>query len=116
MIGDEQIQLSWDNLDRYRRNAWTDYNRAITQLSKMQKERKSAPVEELKKSEREERAEIRHREYLKRTVAPLVRWRNNPANADKLASFRQDETGAIVPIDLTPVTPDTQPIPVPEAA
>ncbi|MBC7928726.1 MAG: hypothetical protein H7039_24035, partial [Bryobacteraceae bacterium] len=45
MIGDEQIQLSWDNLDRYRRNAWTDYNRAITQLSKMQKERKSEPAE-----------------------------------------------------------------------
>ncbi|MBC7925670.1 MAG: hypothetical protein H7039_08440, partial [Bryobacteraceae bacterium] len=111
---------SWDNLDRYRRNAWTDYNRAITQLSKMQKERKSEPAEQLKQEEREERAEIRHAEYLKKTVAPLVRWQYTPANEEKLGSLGQTNLFEDAPVQETPEAPsvsmEAQPILTPEAA
>ncbi|MDZ4798581.1 MAG: hypothetical protein SGI92_10500 [Bryobacteraceae bacterium] len=41
VLGKHDYKLSWANLDRYRRNAWLDYNRATEQLRRHQKDRKN---------------------------------------------------------------------------
>lgn len=39
VLGKAEHELSWENIDRCRRHAWLDYNRAVTLLEKMQKQR-----------------------------------------------------------------------------
>jgi len=41
VMGKPEHKLTWENLDRYRRNAWLDYNRATEQLRRHQKDRKN---------------------------------------------------------------------------
>ncbi|MBC7924191.1 MAG: hypothetical protein H7039_00890, partial [Bryobacteraceae bacterium] len=74
-----------------------------------------------------ERAEKRHVEYLKKTVAPLARWDFPPANEEKLGSLGQinlfedtpvQETPPAQPnpVDAQPIPMEAQPILTPEAA
>jgi hypothetical protein len=77
-LGEKQNKLTWENLDRYRRSAWTDYNRSIEQLRKLQRERVDAELRALRLHEKQQR-------YLERTHVPTAR----KVLADtQLASFR----------------------------
>ncbi|MDZ4796533.1 MAG: hypothetical protein SGI92_00115 [Bryobacteraceae bacterium] len=42
VLGKDAYKLTWANLDRYRRNAWLDYNRATEQLRRHQKDHQAA--------------------------------------------------------------------------
>jgi hypothetical protein len=42
LLGRNEHQLNWENMDRYRRNAWRDYNKSVDQLRKLQADRTKA--------------------------------------------------------------------------
>jgi hypothetical protein len=52
-MGDEKNQLTFETLDRYRKNAWLDYERAVRRLEAMQKARREQAIEEKEEELRE---------------------------------------------------------------
>ncbi len=97
VMGQKANRLTWDNLDRYRRAAWLDYNRAVEQLRKLQRDREDAPA-------RAQRAHKAMCEYLERTRVPGI----NPSSSTELASFcpgcQQALEAAPTPHPVTPRT------------
>ncbi len=90
VMGQRSNRLTWENLDRYRRAAWLDYNRAVEQLRRLQKDRLDAELRELRVEK------LRH-EYHRRTH---VGYRNAvPANGaaspnnSQMASFCKETSG-----------------------
>ncbi len=88
-MGDEKNQLTFETLDRYRRNAWLDYDRAARRLEAMQKGRREQDIqekeEELRQAERDKKlAEIR----AVSTAMPVV-YATEHTTSEELASFRK---------------------------
>ena len=88
-MGDEKNQLTFETLDRYRRNAWLDYDRAVRRLEAMQKGRREQDIqekeEELRQAERDKKlAEIR----VVSTAMPVV-YATEHTTSEELASFRK---------------------------
>ncbi len=89
-MGDEKNQLTFETLDRYRKNAWLDYDRAVRRLEAMQKARREQAMEEegeeLRQAEREKKlAEIRAAS----TAMPVV-YATEDTTSEELASFRKN--------------------------
>ena len=89
-MGDEKNQLTFETLDRYRKNAWLDYERAVRRLEAMQKARREQAIqekeEELREAERQNKlAEIRAAS----TATPVVYATEN-TTSEELASFRKN--------------------------
>src|SRR6478609_7352636 len=89
-MGDEKNQLTFETLDRYRKNAWLDYERAVRRLEAMQKARRDQAIqdkeEELREAERQKKlAEIRAAS----TARPVV-YATEQTTCEELASFRKN--------------------------
>jgi hypothetical protein len=89
-MGDEKNQLTFETLDRYRKNAWLDYERAVRRLEAMQKARRDQAIqekeEELREAERQKKlAEIREAS----TAKPVV-YATEDTTSEELASFRKN--------------------------
>jgi hypothetical protein len=92
-MGDPKNELAWTLLARYEQRAQSAYYRAIEQLRKVQNERLSRPVKEL-------RAETAHQQYLKRTVAKPG-WQPpvpaSPAESTQMGSFGRNPEPTVIP-------------------
>jgi hypothetical protein len=77
-LGKPEHQLTWERLDRYRRAAWADYNRAVEQLRRLQHDRLMQPTRQLRA--------CKHTAELTATTAVLPA---TPVNAAIWASFRR---------------------------
>lgn len=87
VMGSEKHQLTFETLDRYRRNAWLDYERAVRRLEAMQKQRREMEIqqkeEELREAQRQQKmAEIRATS----TATPVV-YATEEMTCDELALF-----------------------------
>ncbi len=98
VLGQKSNRLSWENLDRYRRAAWLDYNRAVEQLRRLQKDRLDAEFRELRLHKMRD-------EYYRRTHVA----HGSAVPATKMASFRPEPiniaTGRPEPADTRPPEP-----------
>ena len=121
-MGDEKHQLTFETLDRYRKNAWLDYDRAVRRLEAMQKARREQAIdekeEELREAERQKKlAEIRAAS----TAVPVV-YATEHMTSEELASFRKTNPHVtIVPFnsdfrrnkkgqltgEIVPISPDS---------
>ena len=90
VMGNEKNQLTFETLDRYRKNAWLDYDRAVRRLEAMQKARREQAIqekeEELREAERQKKlAKIRAAS----TAKPVV-FATEQTTSEELASFRKN--------------------------
>src|SRR3954452_3588059 len=125
-MGDEKNQLTFETLDRYRKNAWLDYERAVRRLEAMQKARREQAIhekeEELGEAERQKKlAEI----HAASTARPVV-YATEQTTSEELASFRKNNPNVtFVPFgsdfrrtrtrkltsEIVPIHPETSKIP-----
>ena len=95
-LGDEDNKLTWQLLDRYRRNAWLDYDRAIRRLEAMQKARKEEALREREEQFRELR---REEELAKRRAAATalpIHLLTKETTCDEWALLRQQNPGLLI--------------------
>lgn len=89
-LGDQDNKLTWQLLDRYRRNAWLDYDRAVRRLEAMQKARREEAVrereEELREARREQELAVRRAA----SEAPHLRFLLKEITSEELALLRRD--------------------------
>ncbi len=87
VMGNDKHQLTFETLDRYRKNAWLDYERAVRRLEVMQKARREQAIaekeEELREAERAKKlAQIRAA-----STAVAVVYATEDMSSEELASF-----------------------------
>src|SRR4051794_18398249 len=125
-MGDEKNQLTFETLDRHRKNAWLDYDRAVRRLEAMQKARREQVIQEkedeLREAERQKKlAEVRAAS----TARPVV-YATEQTTSEELASFRKNNpditfvpfgsdfkrtrTGKLTS-EIVPIHPETSKIP-----
>src|SRR5690349_6132116 len=89
-MGDEKNQLTFETLDRYRKNAWLDYDRAVRRLEAMQKARRDQAVQEKEEELREAQRQKKLAEIRAASTARPVVYAAEQMTSEELASFRKD--------------------------
>src|SRR4051794_7656049 len=89
-MGDERNQLTFETLDRYRKNAWLDYERAVRRLEAMQKARRDQAVEEKEEELREAERQKKLAEIRAASTARPVVYATEQTTSEELASFRKN--------------------------
>src|SRR3954454_6788751 len=88
-MGDEKNQLTFETLDRYRKNAWLDYDRAVRRLEAMQKARREQAIEEKEEELREAERQKKLVEIREASTAKPVVYATEQTTWEELASFRK---------------------------
>lgn len=96
VAGDEKHQLTFETLDRYRRNAWLDYDRAVRRLEAMQKQRRQLEIEEKEEQLREAQREKKLEEIRVASTATPVVFATEQMSSEELASFRKTHPDVLV--------------------
>jgi hypothetical protein len=126
VLGKDVNEMTWEHLDRFRRAAWADYNRAQNQLRQQQKDRLERPVKEWK-------AFLAHEKYMERTHAPSIPAHVDPDTIEKPEPYRHTASfcqrcGTAVdelidapqtspePVEITPAPPQNPEEDLPKAA
>src|SRR3954451_16446248 len=89
-MGDEKNQLTFETLDRYRKNAWLDYERAVRRLEAMQKARREQAIEEKEEELREAERQKKLAEIRAASTAKPVVYATEETTSEELASFRKN--------------------------
>ncbi len=125
-MGDENNQLTFETLDRYRKNAWLDYDRAVRRLEAMQNARREQAIEEKEEELREAERQKKLSEIRAASTARPVVYATEQTTSEQLASFRKDNPGiTFVPFgsdfkrtrtgkltsEIVPIHPETSKIP-----
>src|SRR6476646_3201818 len=95
-MGDEKNQLTFETLDRYRKNAWLDYDRAVRRLEGMQKARREQAIEEKEEELREAERQKKLAEIRAASTARPVVYAIEQTTSEELASFRKNNPGITV--------------------
>ena len=88
-MGDEKHQLTFETLDRYRRNAWLDHDRAVRRLEAMQKARRDQAIAERDEQLREVQRQKKLAEIRAASTAVPVVFATEEMTSEELASFRK---------------------------
>jgi hypothetical protein len=125
-MGDEKNQLTFETLDRYRKNAWLDYDRAVRRLEAMQKARRQQAIEEKEEELREAERQKKLAEIRENSTAKPVVYATEETTWEELASFRKNNPHVIVvPVnsdfrrnkkgqltgEIVPITPNSDKLP-----
>ena len=95
-MGDEKNQLTFETLDRYRKNAWLDYERAVRRLEAMQKARREQAIEEKEEELREAERQKKLAEIREASTARPVVYATEETTWEELASFRKNNPNVTV--------------------
>src|SRR3954464_6564153 len=95
-MGDEKHQLTFETLDRYRRNAWRDYDRAVRRLEAMQKQRRQMEIDENEEQLREAQRQQKLAEIRAASTAKPVVFATEDMSSEELASFRENHPNVFV--------------------
>ena len=96
VAGDEKHQLTFETLDRYRRNAWLDHDRAVRRLEAMQKQRRQMEIDEKEEQLREAQRQEKLAEIRAASTAKPVVFATEDMSSEELASFRENHPSVFV--------------------